>query len=59
MLFLTLRLCELLIGIRKIIIETLDVFVDDIDNYINKIINSGKLNGILELIAPKHKQMLT
>lgn len=53
------RLWELLMTIMKIIIETLDVFVDDIDICINKIINSGKLNGILELIDPKHKQMLT
>lgn len=53
------RLWELLIAIMKIIIETLDVIVEDIDICINKIINSNKLKGILELIAPKHKQILT
>ncbi len=53
------RLWELLIAIMKIIIETLDVIVEDIDICINKIINSDKLKGILELISPKHKQILT
>jgi len=53
------RLWELLLAIMKIIIETLDVIVDDIDICINKIINSDKLKGILELISPKHKKILT
>jgi hypothetical protein len=53
------RLWELLIAIMKIIIETLDVVVEDIDACINRVINSDKLKGILELISPNHKQLLT
>ncbi|MEJ7677707.1 MAG: hypothetical protein WKG06_07540 [Segetibacter sp.] len=53
------RLWKLLIAIMKIIIETLDVIVEDIDTCINRVINSDKLKGILELISPNHKQILT
>jgi Transposase DDE domain len=53
------RLWELLIAIMKIIIEALDVVVEDIDACINRIINSDKLKGILELISPNHKKLLT
>jgi hypothetical protein len=53
------RLWELLIAIIKIMVETLDMIIEDIDACINKIINSDKLKGILELISPKHKQILT
>lgn len=53
------RLWELLIVIMKIIIETLDVVVEDIDACINRVINSDKLKGIPELISPNHKQLLT
>ena len=53
------RLWELLIAIMKIIIETLDVVVEDIDACINRVINSDKLKGILELISPNHKKLLT
>ena len=52
-------LWELLITIMKIIIETLNVVVEDIDACINRIINSDKLKGILELISPNHKRILT
>lgn len=54
-----LRLWELLIVIMKIIIETLDIIVEDSDVCITKIINSEKLKGILELISPGHKAILT
>lgn len=54
-----LRLWELLLVIMKIIIETLDTIVEDIDACITRIINSNKLNGILELISPGHKAILT
>ncbi len=54
-----LRLWELLIVIMKIIIETLDIIVEDIDACITRIINSNKLKGILELISPRHKAILT
>jgi len=53
------RLWELLIVIVKIIIETLAVAVEDIDECINRVINSDKLKGILELISPNHKKLLT
>ena len=53
------RLWDLLIAIMKIIIETLDVVVEDIDACINRVINSDKLKGILELISPNHKKILT
>ena len=53
------RLWELLIAIMKIIIETLEVVVEDIDACINRIINADKLKGILELIAPTHKKLVT
>jgi Transposase DDE domain len=53
------RLWELLIIIMKIIIEILDVVVEDIDKCINRLINSDKLKGILELISPNHKKILT
>jgi len=53
------RLWELLIAIMKIIIETLAVAVEDIDICINRVINSDKLKGILELISPNHKKLLT
>jgi len=43
----------------KIIIETLDIIVEDIDVCITRIINSDKLKGILELISPGHKAILT
>lgn len=54
-----LRLWELLIAIMKIIIETLNIAVEDIDACIRRVINSDKLKGILELISPNHKQLLT
>lgn len=53
------RLLELLIIIMKVIIETLDIVVEDIDTCINRLINSDKLKGILELISPNHKKILT
>jgi Transposase DDE domain len=53
------RLWELLIMIMKIIIETLDMIVDDIDACIARLINSDKLKGILDLISPGHKAILT
>jgi len=53
------RLWKLLIEIMKIIIETLNVVVEDIDDAINRVINSDKLKGILELISPNHKKLLT
>jgi hypothetical protein len=53
------RLWELLIMIMKTIIETLDIIVDDIDACIARLINSDKLKGILDLISPGHKAILT
>ncbi len=53
------RLWELLIVIMKTIIETLDIIVEDIDACIARLINSDKLKGILELISPGHKAVLT
>jgi len=53
------RLWELLIMIMKIIIETLDMIVDDIDACIARLINSDKLKGVLDLISPGHKAILT
>ena len=54
-----LKLWELLITIMKIIIETLDITIEDIDASITRLINSDKLKGILELISPGHKKILT
>ncbi len=54
-----LRLWELLIVIMKIIIETLDIIVDDIDQCITRLVNSDKLKNVLNLISPGHKAILT
>jgi hypothetical protein len=38
------------------VIETLDTVVEDIDACINRVIDSNKLKGMLELISPNHKK---
>jgi len=54
-----LRIWEMLIAIMKIIIETLNIIIEDIDQCIARLINSDKLKGIMELISPGHKAILT
>lgn len=53
------RLWELLIAIMKIILESFDIIIDDIDLAITRLINQNKLKGILELLSPQDKQILT
>lgn len=53
------RLWDLLIAIMKIILESFDIIIDDIDLAITRLINRNKLKGILELLSSDHKQILT
>lgn len=53
------RLWELLVVIMRAILETLGVIIEDIDIAITKIINQNGLTGILELLSPRAKEILT
>ena len=45
------RLWELLLVIVKMVIESLEVIIEDIDILVTKIIKDNKLNGIADLIS--------
>jgi len=53
------RLWELLIVIMRTIVDTLGIIIEDIDMAITKVINQNKLAGILELLSPEAKIILT
>ena len=52
-------LWDLLVAIMKIILESFNIIIDDIDLSITRLINRNKLKGILELLSTDHKQILT
>ena len=53
------RLWELLIVIMKAILDTLGIIIEDIDMAITKVINQNGMAGILELLSPEAKIILT
>ncbi|HVB04314.1 MAG TPA: hypothetical protein VNE41_11410 [Chitinophagaceae bacterium] len=53
------RLWDLLVAVMKIIMESFDIIIEDIDACIARLINQDKLKGILELFSPNHKVILS
>jgi len=53
------RLWDLLVAVMKIIMESFDIIIEDIDVCIARLINQDKLKGILELLSPNHKVILS
>jgi len=49
------RLWELLLVIVKMVIESLELIIDDIDAVVTKIIKDNRLNGVADLISMKNQ----